>query len=90
MAYQLTRRAANAGSYSDRTARLGKPIDNLKTALQAAYETAGRISLPITVTDTDTGLWGSISTIQYVNGPHAGSRQVQLSLPPRWAEELLH
>ena len=89
MAYQLTRRAANASSYSDRTAKIGKPHASMNEALRAAFTLAKRPHWePITVTDSATGEWACVSTVHYATGMHAGTRHVTLSLPAAWAARM--
>jgi hypothetical protein len=89
MPYQLTRPAANAASYSDRTAQIGKPIDTLHKAFRDAIAAHQRTGGPVTITDTDSGLWGKVERQGYANGPRAGTQHIALALPSDWMLRLI-
>lgn len=89
MTYQLTRPAANA-SHSYRTAKIGRPHAKLQDALRAATEHARAHGDKVTVTDSRSGLWGSVCFFTYVGGaPTSGTSHFGLSLPAGWTEIML-
>jgi hypothetical protein len=88
MAYQLTRRAHNAAPYSDRSAKLGKPIENLRDALIAARFSG---DAEVTVTDTVGGEWARVHVVSEYHSWRGVKREphIVMELPPAWADSLL-
>jgi hypothetical protein len=88
MPYQITRRAHNAAPYSDRSVKIGKPHDDLRTALALARF---RLNEETTVTDTETGQWARVHVVREYHSWRGVQREphVVMELPPAWADDLL-
>lgn len=85
MTFQLTRRAHNE-AWSGRTAKVGRPHKTLAAALAAAIAQ----DETVTITDSESGLWGKVGRFHYAGRnmtQWAGKPPVRISLelPEQWA-----
>lgn len=83
--YQITRRALNE-AWSGRTAKVGRPHKTLAAALAYAMAHADQ---GLTITDTESGLWGKVGRFMYgsrqmTEKPTLGAR-ISLEFPEQWA-----